>query len=124
MKLTFYGAAREVTGSCSCIEANGKKILIDCGMQQGDDEKENQQLPFNASDIDFVILTHAHIDHSGRLPLLVKEGFSGTIYTIEATYDLLTIMLKDSAKIQEADAKWENKKLGKTANQKYSMDKV
>jgi metallo-beta-lactamase family protein len=114
MKLTFYGAAREVTGSCSCIEANGKKILIDCGMQQGDDQKENQQFPFNASDIDFVILTHAHIDHSGRLPLLVKEGFRGTIYTIEATYDLLTIMLKDSAKIQESDAKWENKKSGKT----------
>jgi len=115
MKLTFYGAAREVTGSCSCIEANGKKILIDCGMQQGDDQKDNQQLPFNVSEIDFVILTHAHIDHSGRLPLLVKEGFSGTIFTIEATYDLLTIMLKDSAKIQESDAKWENKKAGRTA---------
>ncbi|MBM3699759.1 MAG: MBL fold metallo-hydrolase [Actinobacteria bacterium] len=115
MKLTFYGAAREITGSCSCIEANGKKILIDCGMQQGNDQKENQQLPFDGSDIDFVILTHAHIDHSGRLPLLVKQGFTGTIYTIKATYNLLTIMLKDSAKIQEADASWENKKSGKTA---------
>ena len=74
MKLTFYGAAREVTGSCHCLEANGQKILIDCGLQQGQDEKENQQLPFHASLIDVVILTHAHIDHSGRLPCSSKTG--------------------------------------------------
>ncbi|MBN1298641.1 MAG: MBL fold metallo-hydrolase, partial [Actinobacteria bacterium] len=109
MKITFYGAAREVTGSCHCIDINDKKILIDCGMQQGDDKKDEQKLGFNASEIDSVILTHAHIDHCGRLPLLVKEGFKGDIYTIEATHDLISIMLKDSAKIQEADAKWENK---------------
>ncbi len=110
MRLSFYGAAREVTGSCFCIETNGKKLLIDCGLQQGQDEKDDQKLPFDASEIDFVILTHAHIDHSGRLPLLLKEGFNGKIYTIEATSDLIEIMLKDSAKIQENDTKWENKK--------------
>jgi metallo-beta-lactamase family protein len=110
MNLSFYGAAREVTGSCYLIETDGTRFLIDCGMQQGQDEKEHQELLFNANDIDFVLLTHAHIDHSGRLPLLVKNGFQGKIYTIEATFNLLSIMLKDSAKIQEMDAKWENKK--------------
>ncbi len=110
MKLTFYGAAREVTGSCHCLEVNGKKILIDCGLQQGQDEKENQQLPFHASLIDYVILTHAHIDHSGRLPLLVKDGFEGKIYATGATCDLISIMLRDSAHIQEMDAKWANQK--------------
>jgi metallo-beta-lactamase family protein len=110
MNLSFYGAAKEVTGSCYCLEANGKKFLVDCGMQQGQDVKDDQRLPFNARDINFVVLTHAHIDHSGRLPLLVKEGFSGKIYAIKATCDLISIMLKDSAHIQEMDAMWENKK--------------
>jgi metallo-beta-lactamase family protein len=119
MKIKFYGAAREVTGSCYCLEADGKKFLVDCGLQQGQDEKDNQKLPFNASDIDFVILTHAHIDHSGRLPLLVKEGFKGKIYAIEATCDLTSVMLKDSASIQEMDAMWENRK-----NKKTGKDKV
>jgi len=110
MKLSFYGAAREVTGSCYSLEANGKKLLIDCGLQQGKDKKNDQKLPFDASGINYIALTHAHIDHSGRLPLLVKEGFNGRIYAIEATCDLITIMLKDSAHIQEMDAKWENKR--------------
>jgi len=110
LKLSFYGAAKEVTGSCYCLEANGKKFLVDCGMQQGQDEKDDQKLPFNALDIDFVVLTHAHIDHSGRLPLLVKEGFSGRIYATKATCDLISLMLRDSAHIQEMDAMWENKK--------------
>ncbi|MBE3138477.1 MAG: MBL fold metallo-hydrolase, partial [Actinobacteria bacterium] len=110
MNLSFYGAAKEVTGSCYCLEANGKKFLVDCGLQQGQDEKDDQRLPFNARDINFVVLTHAHIDHSGRLPLLVKEGFSGRIYAIKATCDLISIMLKDSAHIQEMDAMWENEK--------------
>ena len=110
MKISFYGAAREVTGSCYCIEVNGKRILIDCGMQQGFDEKDNQELPFNAEEIDAVILTHAHIDHSGRLPLLVREGFKGKIFAIMATCKLVSIMLRDSANIQENDAEWENKK--------------
>jgi metallo-beta-lactamase family protein len=110
LNLTFYGAAKEVTGSCYCLEVNGKKFLVDCGLQQGQDEKDGQMLSFNASDINFVVLTHAHIDHSGRLPLLVKEGFSGRIYAIKATCDLISIMLKDSAHIQEMDAMWENEK--------------
>jgi metallo-beta-lactamase family protein len=110
MKLTFYGAAREVTGSCYRIELNGKKFLIDCGLQQGQDEKDGQRLPFDARDINFVVLTHAHIDHSGRLPLLVKEGFKGNIYAVKATCDLISIMLRDSANVQEMDAMWENKK--------------
>jgi len=110
MNLSFYGAAREVTGSCYALEANGKKLLVDCGLQQGKDKKDDQKLPFDASDISYIALTHAHIDHSGRLPLLVKEGFNGKIYAIEATCDLITIMLKDSAHIQETDAKWESKR--------------
>jgi len=110
MNLSFYGAAREVTGSCYLLESNGKKFLIDCGLQQGQDEKDDQRLPFDGRDIDFVILTHAHIDHSGRLPLLAREGFSGNIYATSATCDLISVMLKDSAKIQEMDAKWKNRK--------------
>lgn len=110
MKLSFFGAAREVTGSCHCIEANGKHILVDCGMQQGSDKKDDETFPFKASEIDCVVVTHAHIDHSGRLPRLVKEGFSGKIYATGATCDLLEIMLRDSAHIQEADAEWDNRK--------------
>jgi len=110
MNLTFYGAAKEVTGSCYCLETNGKRLLVDCGLQQGQDKKDDQKLPFEASDIGNVVLTHAHIDHSGRLPLLVKGGFKGKIYAIEATCDLISIMLRDSAHIQEMDAKWESKK--------------
>jgi metallo-beta-lactamase family protein len=110
VNLSFYGAAKEVTGSCYCLEVNDKKLLVDCGLQQGQDEKDGQRLPFKANDINFVILTHAHIDHSGRLPLLVKEGFNGKIYATKATCDLISIMLRDSAHIQETDAMWENKK--------------
>ena len=114
MKLSFYGAAKEVTGSCYLLEINGEKILIDCGLQQGQDEKDEQKLPFNANMIDYVVLTHAHIDHSGRIPLLVKEGFQGKIFATKATCDLISIMLRDSAHIQEMDAMWENKR-GKRA---------
>lgn len=110
MKLHFYGADKEVTGSCHMIEAGGKKILIDCGLQQGSDEKSNNTLPFRASEIDSVVITHAHIDHSGRLPLLVKEGFSGQIYATGATCRLMNIMLLDSAHIQEQDALWQTRK--------------
>jgi len=128
MKLSFFGAAREVTGSCFCVEAGGMKILVDCGMQQGQDEKDNRNLPFYAPDIDFVILTHSHIDHSGRLPLLVKRGFKGKIYAIEATGDLIKIMLEDSAQIQEADTRLENKKARRAGRKEveplYSMDDV
>lgn len=110
MKLTFFGAARAVTGSCHCIECNGKKYLIDCGLQQGKDERDNAELDFNPGMVDAVIVTHAHIDHSGRLPLLVKRGFHGPIYCTRLTAKLLGIMLLDSAHIQESDAQWENRK--------------
>ncbi|MEA2015486.1 MAG: MBL fold metallo-hydrolase [Actinomycetota bacterium] len=128
MNLTFYGAAREVTGSCFYLESGGKKFLIDCGLQQGQDEKDDQKLPFDASEIDFVILTHAHIDHSGRLPLLAKGGFKGDIYATGATCDLMPVMLRDSAGIQEMDARWKNKK-GKRAGKSevtplYTMSDV
>jgi len=111
MKLSFYGAAREVTGSCHQLEVNGKKVIIDCGMQQGHDEKNNQILPFQAQTIDAILLTHAHIDHSGRLPLMVKNGFSGKIHATGKTCELITIMLRDSAHIQEMDAEWDNRKI-------------
>ena len=114
MKLTFFGAAKAVTGSCHCLEVSGKKILIDCGLQQGRDERDNAVLDFNASDIDYVIVTHAHIDHSGRIPLLVKQGFHGQIFTTRLTGELLSVMLQDSAHIQEMEAQWKNQK-GKRA---------
>ncbi len=110
MKLSFWGADRQVTGSCHRIEVNGKRCLVDCGMQQGGDEIGGNALPFDAKEIDHVIVTHAHIDHSGRLPLLVKNGFSGKIFATGATCDLLGIMLRDSAKIQEFEAEWKKRK--------------
>lgn len=114
MKLTFFGADHAVTGSCHCLEACGKRILIDCGLQQGRDEVEDNKLPFHPGEMDYVLVTHAHIDHSGRLPLLRKEGFTGKIVTTRLTADLLSIMLMDSAHIQESDANWTNQK-GKRA---------
>ena len=110
MKLTFFGAAKAVTGSCHCVECGGKKLLIDCGLQQGKDEWNNGQLDFAANYIDAVVVTHAHIDHTGRIPLLVKEGFRGPIYCTRLTGQLMDIMLRDSAHIQESDAKWKNQK--------------
>ena len=88
MKLTFIGATHEVTGSCFFIEAAGKKFLVDYGMEQGPNLYENVELPVNPGDLDFVLLTHAHIDHSGNLPKLYKDGFRGTVYATEATCDL------------------------------------
>ncbi|MGM9578631.1 MAG: MBL fold metallo-hydrolase RNA specificity domain-containing protein [Evtepia sp.] len=114
MKLTFFGAAKAVTGSCHCVEVGGKKILIDCGLQQGKDERDNTVLDFAPNYIDYVIVTHAHIDHSGRIPLLVKQGFQGQIFTTRLTAQLMSIMLRDSAHIQEMDAQWKNQK-GKRA---------
>ncbi len=110
MKLFFYGADQCVTGSCHCLEVNGRRILIDCGLQQGRDEIDNAELPFAANAVDFVLVTHAHIDHSGRLPLLVKRGFQGRILTTRATAELMDIMLQDSANIQESDAEWKSRK--------------
>ena len=115
MKITFAGAARCVTGSCFLLESGNERILIDCGLGQGQDEKViGDVFPFSPSSISAVILTHAHIDHSGRLPQLVKEGFNGLIYSTGATHSLSSIMLLDSAHIQESEAEWKNRK-GKRA---------
>ncbi|WP_417043539.1 MBL fold metallo-hydrolase RNA specificity domain-containing protein [Dysosmobacter sp.] len=110
MKLSFFGADQCVTGSCHCLEVNGKHILVDCGLQQGRDEVSNEAFPFAANTIDFVLVTHAHIDHSGRIPMLVKQGFQGRILTTRLTANLMDIMLQDSAHIQESDAEWKNRK--------------
>ena len=111
MRITFLGAARMVTGSSFLLEHNGFSLLIDLGLAQGnDEERTGSELPFSAQDIDAVILTHAHIDHSGRLPLLAKEGYSGPVYATEATYRLSSIMLLDSAHIQESDAFWKSRR--------------
>ncbi len=110
MKITFIGAAHEVTGSCTLIENCGDFYLVDCGMEQGKNHFENINLPVNPADISAVFLTHAHIDHSGMLPKLVKDGFRGSIYSTFATGDLCEIMLRDSAHIQESEAEWKNRK--------------
>ena len=110
MKLSFFGADKCVTGSCHCLEVNGKRILIDCGLQQGQDEIDNHALPFAPNTIDYVLVTHAHIDHSGRIPMLVRQGFTGQIWTTRLTARLMEIMLIDSAYIQQSDAEYENRR--------------
>ena len=128
MKITFLGAAHEVTGSCTLLEVGDKKGIVDCGMEQGKDLFVNQELPVPASEIDFVLLTHAHIDHSGLLPLLYKNGFRGSVYTSSATCQLCEIMLRDSAHIQMSEAEWKSRKEmrkgGEPAEPIYDMDDV
>ena len=119
MKLTFIGAAHEVTGSCTLLEAAGKRILIDCGMEQGADIYENCELPMAAGEIDAVLLTHAHIDHSGKIPALVAQGYRGPIYATEAARRLCNIMLRDSAHIQEFEAEWRNRKAQRAGEPPY-----
>ena len=116
MKLTFLGATHEVTGSCTVIEAGGHYGLVDCGMEQGKDIFENQVLPVSPVLLDFVLLTHAHIDHSGLLPMLCKNGFQGPIYATEETCNLSSIMLRDSAHIQEQEAEWRNRKAARSGS--------
>lgn len=113
MKIRFLGATTTVTGSCHLITTNSHKLLLDCGLFQGNKEIERlneEEFDFDPSEIEFLILSHAHIDHSGRIPLLVKRGFKGKIYCTDATADLLEVMLKDSASIQERETEWKNRK--------------
>ena len=113
MKLTFLGAARTVTGSCYLLEVNGKKMLVDCGMFQGSKSiKAFNERPFafNPAEIDAMVLTHAHVDHSGLIPRLVKEGFKGRVHCTKSTQQLCTILLPDSAHIKESDAEFANRK--------------
>ena len=110
MLISFLGAAHEVTGSCTYIEVGDKKGIVDCGMEQGKDLFENVELPVVASELDFVLLTHAHVDHSGHLPLLYKQGFRGSLYASAATCSLCEIMLRDCANIQMSEAEYRNKK--------------
>ncbi len=113
MKITFLGAAKKVTGSNFLVEGAGRKFLVDCGMYQGrakDEEMNFEQFAFNPREIDFMLLTHAHIDHSGRIPKLYNDGFKGDIFATKATCDLCKIMLPDSGHIQEMEVEWRNKK--------------
>ena len=113
MKITFLGATKTVTGSNYLVEAAGKKFLVDCGMWQGKQELEEEnyeEFDFNPTEIDFMLLTHAHIDHSGRIPKLYKEGYRNKVYAHKATCDLCTLMLPDSGHIQEMENEWKNRK--------------
>lgn len=111
MKIKFLGGTKEVTGSCSYLEINDLRILIECGMHQGNKSEElNKSFDFEPHEIDYIFLSHAHLDHSGLIPKAVKEGFRGKIITTPPTRDLLEIMLYDSAHIQESDAEWATKK--------------
>ena len=116
MKISFYGAAREVTGSCHLVDTGSARLLLDCGMIQGGKERHQRNrepFPFDASGLSCVILSHAHIDHSGRLALLRKAGYTGPILTTEPTASLLKILLSDSGRIQEEDARWKIRRLEK-----------
>ena len=109
MKLSFHGADRSVTGSCHMVECAGKRILIDCGLHQGSrelDEENSQPFGFDPASIDYVLLTHAHLDHCGRLPLLAKRGFRGEIITTAASRELARLVLLDAAHLQEEDARY------------------
>lgn len=126
MKITFIGAAHEVTGSCHCLQVCGKNILIDCGMEQGEDTYANAELPVSEAAVDYVLLTHAHIDHSGLLPMIYSKGFRGKIFATEASTDLCNIMLRDSAHIQEFEAEWHNRKAKRSGKEEmiplYTME--
>lgn len=127
MKLTFIGAAHEVTGSCHYLEAAGKNILVDCGMEQGLRSYESAELPIGEALVDYVLLTHAHVDHSGMLPALYAKGFRGQVLTTVATADLCSIMLRDCAHIQMQEAEWKNRKAKRSAGNEvieplYSME--
>lgn len=118
--LTFLGATGQVTGSCYLLETDAHRILLDCGLFQGSKQTEKQNaanFPFDPASIDAVVLSHAHLDHCGRLPKLVKEGFKGTVYLTSASFPLLDLMLRDAAHIQLKDTEWENKRRERTGKE-------
>ena len=119
MKLEFIGADHEVTGSCHYMEVGNKKFCIDIGMEQGQDMFENQEIPVNPSELDFILITHAHIDHTGLLPMLYARGFRGPVYATKATSDLSQIMVRDSAHIQQFEAEWRNRKAQRSGGEMY-----
>jgi len=112
LRLGIYGAAGEVTGSNYLLEHDGKRVLIDCGIFQGrnEDRKNSEPFPFDASTVDALLLTHAHLDHSGRVPLLVKRGFRGKIYATTPTLELCEILWRDSARLMKEEAEWKSRK--------------
>ncbi len=117
MKIKFLGAALSVTGSCHLVTTDHCKFLLDCGLFQGSEALEElnyQEFDFNPAEIDFLLLSHAHVDHCGRIPLLVKQGFKGSIYCTGATAEIADIMLQDSGNIHEMDAKWTNKRIARS----------
>ncbi len=119
MQLSFLGATHEVTGSCSYLEVNGRRLLIDYGMEQGRDFFVNQPIPVPVAELDAVLLTHAHIDHSGLLPVLSRSGFKGPVHATAPTCNLCDIMLRDSAHIQEFEAEWRNRKAQRSGEKPY-----
>ncbi len=119
MKLEFLGAAHEVTGSCHYLEIGDKKLCVDIGMEQGQNLFENQEIPVNPAELDYILLTHAHIDHTGLLPMLYARGFRGRVYATKATADLSDIMLRDSAHIQQFEAEWRNRKAQRSGREQY-----
>ena len=119
MKLEFLGAAHEVTGSCHYLEIGDKRLCVDIGMEQGQNLFEVQAIPVNPAEIDYILLTHAHIDHTGLLPMLYAEGFRGEVYATKATVDLCGIMLRDSAHIQQFEAEWRNRKAQRAGREPY-----
>jgi metallo-beta-lactamase family protein len=124
MHIEFFGAAGEVTGSCHILHANGRRILFDCGLIQGgkkDEARNADPFPFDAAGIDAVVLSHAHLDHCGRLPLLLKRGFSGPVFAQEASCELADILLADAANLGERDAEYLSRKLGKTVKPLYTI---
>lgn len=119
MKLTFLGATHEVTGSCYYLEAAGKRFLVDCGMEQGPNYYENKEIPVSPGELDFMLLTHAHMDHSGNIPAIYAKGFHGPVYATEATCHLCDIMLRDSAHIQMFEAEWRNRKAKRSGKEPF-----
>jgi len=127
MNLEFFGAAGEVTGSCHILRVGDKTVLLDCGLIQGsraDEERNAQPFPFDASKIDAVVLSHAHLDHCGRLPLLVKRGFSGPIFAQDASCDLVAILLADAARLEERDASYMSRKTGKRVKPLFTEEQA